>query len=281
LKNVFKRNQIVITALAIMIAAAFYLNYADKIDTGETAAQTSAKVGDGAIDVSDISDEDVYSAATTETNSQDVLDALAPNGEEDIESNDLDLTADTAGKTDTAKATDATTAKATDATAAKATDATAAKATDAAASTDKATAAATTTTGDATPGEAVLTSATTNVGFIAEAKLSREQVRAKNKEALLEIINNTAISDEQKQAAIDAMIAMTDISEREAAAETLLESKGFEDVVVSITDKTADVVVNMSEITDAKRAQIEDIMKRKTGVAAENIVITPISVEQK
>jgi stage III sporulation protein AH len=35
----------------------------------------------------------------------------------------------------------------------------------------------------------------------------------------------------------------------------------------------------MSEVTDAKRAQIEDIMKRKTGVSAENIVITPISVE--
>ncbi|WP_099467400.1 SpoIIIAH-like family protein [Konateibacter massiliensis] len=138
-----------------------------------------------------------------------------------------------------------------------------------------------TETGDTTSGEAVLTSATTNVGFIAEAKLSREQVRAKNKEALLEIINNTAIADEQKQAAIDAMIKMTDIAEREAAAETLLESKGFEDVVVSITDDTADVVVNMSEVTDAKRAQIEDVMKRKTGVSAENIVITPISVEQK
>lgn len=233
-----------------MIAAAFYLNYADKIDTSEPAAQTSATVEEGAIDVSDISEEDVYSAANTETNSEEVLDALSPNGEEDIESYDLDLTSDTANTTDTASATDATVE-----------------------------ATATTTEGE-TPGEAVLTSATTNVGFIAEAKLSREQVRAKNKEALLEIINNTSIADEQKQAAIDTMIKMTDIAEREAAAETLLESKGFEDVVVSITDDTADVVVNMSEITDAKRAQIEDIMKRKTGVSAENIVITPISVEK-
>lgn len=244
MKNVFKRNQIVITALAIMIAAAFYLNYADKIDTNEPTKETSAQVEEGEIDVSDISDEDIYQAANTQTSSDEILDALAPNGEEDIESYDLDLTSDTA--TDTTDSTEA----------------------------------ATTTTEGETPGEAVLTSATTNVGFIAEAKLSREQVRAKNKEALLEIINNTSIADDQKQTAIDAMIKMTDIAEREAAAETLLESKGFEDVVVSITDDTADVVVNMAEVTDAKRAQIEDIMKRKTGVSAENIVITPISVEQ-
>ncbi|MFA9375488.1 MAG: SpoIIIAH-like family protein [Lachnotalea sp.] len=247
MKNVFKRNQIVITALAIMIVAAFYLNYADKIDTTEPATETSAQVDNGEVDVSDISDEDVYSAANVEANSEEVLDALSSNSEEDIESNDLDLTADATTSDSTTAAVTETTAPVTD---------------------------------EETPGEAVLTSATTNVGFIAEAKLSREQVRAKNKEALYEIINNTEIADEQKQSSIDALIAMTDIAEREAAAETLLESKGFEDVVVSITDDTADVVVNMSEVTDAKRAQIEDIMKRKTGVSAENIVITPISMEQ-
>ena len=91
---------------------------------------------------------------------------------------------------------------------------------------------------------------------------------------LLEIINNVNIADDQKQDAIDAMIHLTDISEREAAAEMLLEAKGFTDVVVNITDDTADVVVNMADIGDAERAQIEDIMKRKTGVPAENIVIT-------
>ena len=48
------------------------------------------------------------------------------------------------------------------------------------------------------------------------------------------------------------------------------------DVVVSIIDDKADVVLNMGEVTDAKRAQVEDIVKRKTNVAAENIVITPI-----
>ncbi len=70
------------------------------------------------------------------------------------------------------------------------------------------------------------------------------------------------------------MIAMTDIAEREAAAEMLLEAKGFSDVVVSITEDNCDVVLNMGEVTDAKRAQVEDIVKRKTNIAADKIVIT-------
>ena len=60
--------------------------------------------------------------------------------------------------------------------------------------------------------------------------------------------------------------------------EMLLEAKGFSDVVVSITEDNCDVVLNMGEVTDAKRAQVEDIVKRKTNVSAENVIITPIVV---
>lgn len=46
--------------------------------------------------------------------------------------------------------------------------------------------------------------------------------------------------------------------------------------MVNLTGETADVVVPEADLEDAKRAQIEDIIKRKTGIAAENIVITPL-----
>ena len=50
---------------------------------------------------------------------------------------------------------------------------------------------------------------------------------------------------------------------KEAAAEMLLEAKGFENAVVNLTGETADVVVPEADLEDAKRAQIEDIIKRK------------------
>ena len=46
--------------------------------------------------------------------------------------------------------------------------------------------------------------------------------------------------------------------------------------MVSIYENSADIVVKAEELTDANRAQIEDIVTRKTEIAPENIVITPI-----
>ena len=48
-------------------------------------------------------------------------------------------------------------------------------------------------------------------------------------------------------------------------------------MVVNLTGETADIVVPDTKVDDASRAQIEDIVKRKTGIEAENIVITPMS----
>jgi len=111
---------------------------------------------------------------------------------------------------------------------------------------------------------------------VAQAKVSREQVRAQNKETLQAIIDNTNLSDAEKQDAVAQMVQMTELSEQENAIETLMATKGFSEAVVSLTEDSADVVVKADELTDANRAQIEDIVTRKTDIAPENIVITPI-----
>lgn len=127
------------------------------------------------------------------------------------------------------------------------------------------------------PGETVLTSAVVgDADYAAKVKLNREQVRSKNRETLQAIIDNETLDDAQKQAAVDQMIALTEMAEKEANAEMMLEAKGFTNVVVSMSDDGCDVVLDMGEVTDAKRAQVEDIVKRKTGVSAEDIVITTI-----
>ena len=90
------------------------------------------------------------------------------------------------------------------------------------------------------------------------------------------MIGSEHLSDEQKQQAVNSMVEMTQIAEKEAAAEILLEAKGFSDVVVSIAAGGVDVVVNAATLTDAQRAQIEDIVCRKTGVAPESIIISTV-----
>lgn len=238
MKGKVKKNQIVITTLALMIAIAGYLDFAGmEIGTQETLTEGVVDDTD-VVATTDISMADEYAAANTQDaeivgdsalEAED--DAKAASTTEDIESYDFDLTSNDSE--------------------------------------------------DETPGEAVLTSNTSAVAadVISQARLTREQVRSKNKEALLEVINNTNITEEQKQNAIDNMIALTSVAEKEAAAEMLLDAKGYTDAVVSITDNSVDVVVNLAQVDDAGRAQIEDIVKRKTGVTPENIVITPIHTE--
>ena len=131
------------------------------------------------------------------------------------------------------------------------------------------------------PGETVLTGGGnihTPMDYAASVKLEREQLRSANKETLLEIIDNEILSDEQKSDAINQMVAMTKIAEKENAAEIMLAAKGFTNIVVSISGESCDVVLDMGEVTDAKRAQVEDVVKRKTGISADKIVITPINV---
>ncbi|MDE6516258.1 MAG: SpoIIIAH-like family protein [Acetatifactor sp.] len=53
------------------------------------------------------------------------------------------------------------------------------------------------------------------------------------------------------------MVQMTVIAENEAAAEILLEAKGFSNAVVTINDGAVDVVVNALILTDVQRAHID------------------------
>ncbi len=187
-KPVFKKNQMIITALAAMIAVAGYLNYSGtRLDESLLSANSTAveDVEEGNL-AEDISAEDLY--------------AEDQEGYSDIESldEDVDLAEENVGET-------------------------------------------------------VLASSTMGVGLVSEAKVTREQTRSRNKEMLMELINSANITEEQKQNAINEMVKMTDVAEKELAAETLLVAQGFDEVVVSINDACADVVVSSTQVSDSQQ----------------------------
>ena len=130
-------------------------------------------------------------------------------------------------------------------------------------------------------GEAVLVSAGIPSDYFSSAKLKREQTRAQNKESLLEIVNNKNLTDSEKKNAVKSMISLAEMSEKETAAEMLIGAKGFEEVIVNITNDEVDVILGCDEITAQQTAQIEDIVKRKTGFSSEHIVITPVSAKDR
>lgn len=130
----------------------------------------------------------------------------------------------------------------------------------------------------ATIGDAVLTQAQVS-DYVAGAKLEREQTHSKTRESLNEIIENDSLSDSEKKEAIDKLTRLTDIIEKEAATEQLLDSKGYGKTVVSIGEDNVDVVLNYDELSQSDRAQIEDIVTRKTGYNVSQIVISKMNVK--
>ncbi len=263
MKKLWKRNQIMITALALMIAIAGYLNFMGKKVDQEDLFTTSAQFEE--VQVADVTDV---------TGTEEYADLSAGQEEElaqvtDVTSDELALITEGADELDAS---------------ASLTDIDSMDSEEEMLYSDyldeeqgeNMTAAVTEDYDGETPGEAVFTS-TTAITSLEGANILREQTRARNKEMLMEIINSDNLPDSAKQDAVSSMIALTDISQKECSAEILLEAKGFEDVVVSITGDTADVIVAATELSDAQRAQIEDIVKRKTGIAAENIIISPVA----
>ena len=131
------------------------------------------------------------------------------------------------------------------------------------------------------PGEAVLTSTTiANLDYAAEMKLNREQIRSKNKESLLEIVNNTTIDESLKAGCRQQDDRHDGYCRAGGSCGNAAGGKGIFRCGGEHHGDNCDVVLNMEEVTDAKRAQVEDIVKRKTNIAADKIVITPIVVDE-
>ena len=227
-----KRNQVMITALAIMIAIAGYLNFAgNKISEESLVVSDEIMTEDEMTALLDLSEEDIVSdIASLEEDAQITENYL----DEDMDYSEIMVDMSGTGEESNEDIVI-----------------------------------------EGTPGEAVFTS-TQAVSTLSAARLLKEQTRARNREALEEIVNNEALDSAQKEEAVVSMVAMTDRSEKEMEAEILLSAKGFTETVVSMGDNSVDVVVCADTLSDAQLAQIMDIVTRKTKVSAENVIISRV-----
>ncbi len=119
-----------------------------------------------------------------------------------------------------------------------------------------------------------------NDSYFVDAKLEREQARAKEKDFLLELTENETLDSSKRNEAADEILKIQQRIEKETAAEALIESKGFKNAYVRIDNETVDVVVDKAELTDSEIAQIEDIVKRKTGYDASQIRISTFKTKE-
>ncbi|MBE5933343.1 MAG: SpoIIIAH-like family protein [Lachnospiraceae bacterium] len=205
LKKLFKKNQLVIGALAVLLGVAGYINFGgNQLDLANSDAKNKATGSEAAFA------ENEYDLAAGEVTMDEVVD------EEHIELN----------------------------------------------------------SDEDSIGEAVLTSADNTGVSMVNIKLNREQTRSKTKEYYLDIMNSDGMDEAAVQSATDAYIKMTEDMELETEAETMLLAKGFSDVMVTINDDSVDVVIGQDNLSDEEKAQIEDVVVRKTGCTIDMLTIS-------
>ena len=125
-------------------------------------------------------------------------------------------------------------------------------------------------------GEAIFVDRRNDSSFFVQARLNREQQRSGQRATFTEIINNDNISDAQREQAVEDKLEIQRRVERESALESLLESKGFSEIYVRISDNGVDIIVGQETLTNSELAIILEHAMRKTSLASTQVFVSPM-----
>ncbi|MBU5677567.1 SpoIIIAH-like family protein [Alkaliphilus sp. MSJ-5] len=111
-----------------------------------------------------------------------------------------------------------------------------------------------------------------NTYFI-ESKLERDKKRSEMISNLNDIINGQNTSEEIRDQAVSMKLNTITSTEKEVFIENMIMAKGFNDVIVYLSDQSINIVVSSDNLTEKDVAKIVDIVNRETDIAMDNIII--------
>ena len=208
MKMILKKNQVIISVIAIMLIAAGYMNYTanNKQTLQKAAIKDSEKYGD-------LGDATLVSANAVFENVEET-GALVENTPENTET----VTENTVSETSVPAVSDNQ--------------------------------------------------------YFAESKLEREKMYSQMLESYQKIINNSQISDTQKEISQNEIKKINDTKNAIMISENLLKNKGFEDLIIFVNGDSISVVIKAKELTQEQIAQVQNIIVRELKADIENIHIS-------
>lgn len=213
MKNILKKNQVIISAIAIMLIAAGYMNYtANTKDALEASAladtEAYAQLGDATLVSANVTDNTTIGTAIS-TNTENT---------ENIENSE--------------------------------------------------------NTGNTENTEVTQTSSSSSDEYFTESRLEREKMYSQMLESYQNILENSQISETQKEISQNEIKNINDTKNAIMIAENLIKNKGFEDVVIFVNGESISVIIKGAEITPEQIAQIQNIVSRELSAEVDNIHIS-------
>lgn len=235
MKRIFKKNQIVIFVIGLMLITAGYLNFTNTEQdksleaTALADAEEMASLGDArlvsstnVVETNEVSD-DASSESGEETNTleQNIIEeSVADNEEETSASEGNDANDNQADSEDVQE-----------------------------------------------------TSASNTEQYFTTSKLERETMYSQRIENYQEILNNANVSEAQKKLAQDEITAIGEEQNAIMIAENLIKAKGIEDLIIFVNGDNVNVIVKGEQLEKTQIAQVQNIIMRELNAKIENIHI--------
>ncbi len=107
-------------------------------------------------------------------------------------------------------------------------------------------------------------------------RVEREQLRAREQAQLNDIIYNADSDASAVAAAQRQLLALLDSAEKELTIEGILQSRGFDGALATVSAQAANVLVRAETLTQRQTAVILELVTRQTGLSGGNVKIIPV-----
>mgnify|MGYP005773872299 CR=1 FL=1 len=118
------------------------------------------------------------------------------------------------------------------------------------------------------------TSSKTKDEYFTTSKLGRDTMYSQMIESYQKIIDNNGISQEQKTVATEEITKINTTKNAIMIAENLIKTKGFEDVVIFVNDKSVSVILKSEQLKQEQIAQVQNIVTRELNCNIEDVHIS-------
>ena len=110
--------------------------------------------------------------------------------------------------------------------------------------------------------------------YFASSRLGRNTMYSQMIESYQNLLDNNNVGEEQKTVATQEITKINDIQNSIMICENLIKTKGIEDVVIFVNDKSISVIVKADKLENDTIAQIQNIIAREMDAEIENIHIS-------
>ena len=110
--------------------------------------------------------------------------------------------------------------------------------------------------------------------YFAELRLERDKMYSQMLESYQKILSNSQISETQKEISENEIKKINDTRNAIMIAENLIKNKGFQDLIIFINGDSISIIVKAKELKEEQIAQIQNIISRELKGEIENIHIS-------